>query len=554
MSIGRPGEARIGWASDPLWWRTPYRLSSAWRIALVVFVAAFASLAITHRPTHLALPRDAAVHDLYADPGARQALRAGRVTRIDVLTFDQTFDHVDAYHGSRLVFTTDIARNGAVVASADLRSSSPAFGSDIANSPWVIGLLAATFVLMTAVWPLVRVENLDVALTLGFVGSVLLYNHPHPVPFMLVSYPTLAALAIRCAIRALAPARAHASVTPLFDHLTARLGADAQRRILQLTAVAAGLIVAMVGLSSLHVVDVGYAVMEGATLLTHGTLPYHHIPDVLHGDTYPLASYLLYVPFAALTPVRDTWADADATLAVAVIAAIATAVVVGRWRSGAPESSPAPRAESAGLRAAIAWLTFPTVLITVSTGTTDVVLALVLLFALAAWRRPTIATAILALGAWFKLVPLALAPLAFARLRGSGWWRSALVLVGISAPLLAVLLLFGGLHGLRDMLIAIGFQGSRTSSFTPWRLTGTVPLQQLVQAAVLALIVGAAVQLRRDRGLANDRTRLAALFSAVLLGLQLAASYWSFLYLVWVLPLVALMLCRPGEPRLLPRR
>ena len=80
----------------------------------------------------------------------------------------------------------------------------------------------------------------------------------------------------------------------------------------------AGLIVAMVGLSSLHVVDVGYAVMEGATLLTHGTLPYHHIPDVLHGDTYPLASYLLDVPLAALTPVRDAWSDADATLAVTV--------------------------------------------------------------------------------------------------------------------------------------------------------------------------------------------------------------------------------------------
>ena len=124
----------------------------------------------------------------------------------------------------------------------------------------------------------------------------------------------------------------------------------------------------------------------------------------------------------------------------------------------------------------------------------------------------------------------------------------------MSAPLLAVLLLFGGRHGLSDMLIAIGFQGSRTSSFTPWWLTGSVPLQQLVEAAVLALIVGAAVQLRRDRRLATDRTRLAALFSAVLLGLQLAASYWSFLYLVWVVPLVALMLCRPGEPQPLPRR
>lgn len=549
MSVGRLGQAQIDWVGTRRLRTLRHRLAPAWLVAVAVFVVAFAALALAHRPAPLAMTRAAALHALYADAGIRRELETGRVTRIDVMRFDASLDHIAVYQGSRLILTTLVSRTGSVVASVDLRRTSPAWGSGIANSAWVIGLLAATFALMTAVWPLARLENLDVALLLAFVGSVLLYNHSRPGPFMLLTYPALAALAVRCAMRALAPARSGKPATPLFDHLTARLGAERQRRILRITAVAAGLIVAMVGLSSLHVVDVGYAVMEGATLLTHGVLPYHHIPDVLHGDTYPLGSYLLYVPFAALTPVHDVWGDADFTLAVAVVAAVLGAVLLGRSRAGAPNGTSAPVADSAGLRAAIAWLTFPSVLITVSSGTTDVVLGLVLLLAVVAWRAPTAAVSILAVGGWFKLVPLALAPLAVSRVRGSGWWRVALAVGAVSLPMVTVLVLCGGLRGPGEMLAAFGFQGSRTSSFTPWRLAGSVPVQPLIEAAVLALIAGAAVRLRGDRALATDRARVAALFAAILLGLQLAASYWDFLYLAWVIPLVALMLCQPRNPR-----
>jgi hypothetical protein len=55
---------------------------------------------------------------------------------------------------------------------------------------------------------------------------------------------------------------------------------------------------------------------------------------------------------------------------------------------------------------------------------------------------------------------------------------------------------------------------------------------------VLALIAGAAVKVARDRELARDRRRIAALGAAILIGLQLAAAYWAFLYVIWVAALM----------------
>ena len=106
----------------------------------------------------------------------------------------------------------------------------------------------------------------------------------------------------------------------------------------------------MVGVSSPNAVDVIYAVMEGATRLIHGVLPYGHMPgDVIHGDTYPVLSYALYAPLAALAPVRSTWDSVDLALAASVVAgALAAAwalfitVAGGRWRA-APRSAASSR-------------------------------------------------------------------------------------------------------------------------------------------------------------------------------------------------------------------
>jgi hypothetical protein len=215
----------------------------------------------------------------------------------------------------------------------------------------------------------------------------------------------------------------------------------------------------------------------------------------------------------------------------------------GTWRVAGRAGS-----SSDGLRAAIALLAFPPLLATVSTGTTDVVLAALLIVTLLLWRRPGWASAALTGAAWFKAAPVLAVPLLFSRLRGRGWLRALLAGAVVSGVCVGVLVALGGPSGPDRMLSAIGFQFTRSSPYTLWTFVGSEPLQQLAEALTLALVAGAAVKLRRDARLADDPTRLAALFGAVLLGAQIAASFWNYMYLVWALPFLILALFpRPAE-------
>jgi hypothetical protein len=202
----------------------------------------------------------------------------------------------------------------------------------------------------------------------------------------------------------------------------------------------------------------------------------------------------------------------------------------------------APAAEEAGLRAALAWLAFPPLLITASTGTTDVVLAAMLAIAVLLWRRPTACSALLALAGWFKLAPFVLLPLSLAPLRGRRLVSSLVVIAAVSAVPLAILLALGGADGLSDMAHAVAYQFSRGSLQSVWSALGIERLQPVGQACILGFVAGAVVKLRRESALARDRARMAALTAAVLIGLQLAADYWAFLYLVWVMPLACIAL------------
>jgi hypothetical protein len=92
------------------------------------------------------------------------------------------------------------------------------------------------------------------------------------------------------------------------------------------------------------------------------------------------------------------------------------------------------------------------------------------------------------------------------------------------------------------MVRAMSFQFTRSAPQTPWAILGSVPLQQLAEAATLALLAGACVRLRGDDVLAGDLTRVSAIAGAVLLGVQVSANYWSYMYLVWVLPFLVLSL------------
>lgn len=520
-------------------------------VAVVTLAFAWSALLLTHRSTHLAVPKAVAIGYALKDQSVASLLGSVPWNRTDVSPMDSSHEMVGFYRGDRMVATVTIGFNGKHVSldATDLTREKYAFGSNIANDVRMLAMLSVAFMLVTAVWPLWRLRNLDVLVATSTVLAVVLFNRWMLTWMVAVSYPALLYLVARCLGHAARSRHDPAPAVPLYDHLTRQWAPRQRLRVLRLVVFALSLIVAMVGFTSLHVLDVGYAVMEGATQILHGIVPYGHIPDVLHGDTYPIGSYLLYIPFVWFSPVHSAWDNADATLAVAIVAALL--IAGGAWwimrRCYARSSAGSYAEQSASMRAAIAALAFPPLLVTVSTGTTDVVLGAILMIVLLLWRRPVGAGTSLAAAAWFKLAPAVLLPLWLARLRGRQLAGALAAIVLLSSVLLAFVVALGGSAAPVRMLRAISFQFTRSSPHTLWAVVGSVPLQQLAQAATLALIAGACVAIRRDPLLGADLRRLAAFGAAVLICLQISASYWNYMYLVWILPflLVSILACGP---------
>lgn len=526
--------------------RTRLRHPSALLVGAVVLLAAWAALSAT-RTTPRPLPRAVALRAVRDSARAMRVLRVGpRWTSARVSPVEATTTRVTLFRGPQVVAEAAVSARGDVVRFADYRGAPVAYGVPLLQRPLALLIAALAFLLATAVVPLRRTRNLDVAALLALVAPVVLLDERLVVASTLAAVPPLLWLTGRCAWAALGPRRPAAPSRPLLDAVTPGWSDARRLRMLRLAVGVAAACVAMVTVSAQSTVDVGQALMEGATLLTHGTLPYGHMPgDVFHGDVYPLLGYAVYAPLALAMPVHDSWDVANGALIVAAAAALAGAALVARLGcslAASPARTPAERpddaARAAGLRAALAWLTLPPLLVTVSTGTSDVLLGALLVAALVLARRPLASAATILLAGWFKVVPFALLPIWLARLRGRRL-AAALALAAASAAVtLAALVALGGAGAPMRMLHAIAYQADRRTLHSPWTLLGIEWLQPLGQAAVLALVAGATVRARRDSAFAQDPARLAALAGAVLLGVQLTGNYWTYLYLAWVVPCV----------------
>jgi hypothetical protein len=537
------------------------------RPALVAAVAVLAlgavGLSATRHSTPLPIPRSVAIRTVLQHHWRHHELSRLRWDSIVVDAIDSRLERVAFFERGRILAQVALHRDGSIAQALDFRALNVPYGDWIAFEPALLILLSGLFVLVAGVAPWRRIRNLDVLFALTLLAPVELLQHRYVNASVLSAVPGLLYLLGRCTARALGPERPAAPSSPLFDLLTAGWTPARRVRLLRILLVALGLAFVMVCVSSVDAVDVLYAVMEGATKLLRGVLPYGHMPgDIIHGDTYPLLSYVLYVPLAWLSPVNSIWDSVDLPLAVTVAAVLAMAWALFRASStvrpgeGAPGSgAPEPRgrsldSEAAGLRAAVTWLAFPPVLVIASSGTSDVLLAAMLVFAVLLWRRPATSTALLAAAAWFKLAPVALLPIRLAPLRGRRLVRAVGAIALVTLPLLGLLLALGGPQGVMAMVHAISYQFSRGSPQSLWSALGILSLQPVGEAGVLALIAGAMVRLWREPHLAEDPRRMAALSAAVLIALQLAANYWAFLYLVWVLPLLGLSLL--AEPSAVP--
>ena len=257
-----------------------------------------------------------------------------------------------------------------------------------------------------------------------------------------------------------------------------------------------------------NVIDVGIASVEGADRLAAGEPLYGALAN--HGDTYGPALYAAYVPFELVLEPRAA--------AHAAALAFDLGCLLVLWRLG-------------GLLLAYLWAAYPFTLLVSASGANDSLVALLVLSALLAWRRPAACGALTALAGLTKLAPLALAPLLVGRRP---------VAIGAFAAVLAVALAPFDVETLLDR--TLGFQADRDSPFSIW---GGADLVQLaVQIAAVALAVAVAfVPRRRDLG------TVAALAAAVLIAVQLGVDHWFYLYLVWFAPLtwIALLGVEPAR-------
>lgn len=194
---------------------------------------------------------------------------------------------------------------------------------------------------------------------------------------------------------------------------------------------------------------------------------------------------------------------------------------------------------------ALAWLTFPPVLVAASTGGNDVPTALLVVAALALFARPALSAGALALAAWAKVVPGAALLVWLPRLRG----RSLLTACATAGALLAAgvlaIVAVGDSASLGATWDALRFQFERGSWFSVWRQTGWTWAQPVFQAATVAFAALAALEVWRLGPETIGLRRAAALAGAVIALLQIGANHWTYTYLAWLVPFILVALFPP---------
>jgi hypothetical protein len=271
----------------------------------------------------------------------------------------------------------------------------------------------------------------------------------------------------------------------------------------------------------------------GADKVIHGKPLYGKWPsDNAYGYTYGPVAYYVYVPFRWLFGWSGSWDDLPAAHAAAIAFDLLT--LIGLFFLGRMVRGP-----TLGIVLAYAWAAYPFSLWSMNSNTNDTLVGLLVVAALVAVRSASGRGALTGLAGLTKFAPFALGPL---MLRGVGdaWprlrWLAAYVGALAAAVALAMLPVLLDHQLSRFWHDTIDYQANRDTPFSVWGLWGGMGLQRhLVLGATIALSIAVAFVPRR-RGLVE----VAALGGAVLIALQLSASYWLYSYIVWFAPLVLL--------------
>ena len=285
-----------------------------------------------------------------------------------------------------------------------------------------------------------------------------------------------------------------------------------------------------------NVIDVGYAGAIGADRITHGQALYGDFPkDNPSGDTYGPVNYLAYVPFELVAPWHGRWDDVPAAHIAAVFFDLLC--IVGLFLLGRRIRGP-----TMGIALAYAWVTYPFTLFALESNANDGLVAALLVMVLLAAARPALRGVLAALAGMAKFAPLALAPVLSTHTR-PGFWRFWLAFAATAAVALMPVWLQGDVRLFYDR--TVGFQASRDAPLSVWGLYDWPhALQVAVQIFAIGFALLVAVLPRR-----RDVIGLAALMGAILIALQLGATYWFYLYIEWFAPLALVaLIARDAEP------
>jgi hypothetical protein len=379
-----------------------------------------------------------------------------------------------------------------------------------------------------------RLLHLDLLVLVGGFGvSHFFFNKGEIGTSVPLVYPVLAYLLVRMLVAGLRPRRSGERLVPFAPAAYLAIA------IVVLLGFRAGL-----DITNGKVGDVGYGSAIGAWRVEHGKPLYvdSGVNDQ-HFDTYGPVNYLAYYPFVKLFPPSTQQAESPddfelaaaraATLTFDLLTVLGLFLLGGRLRRGR-------EGRMLGLALAYGWVAYPYTLFPLMSNTNDSLVSMLVVFALLAISSPAGRGAFTALGAAAKFAPLALAPL-FATGRGESRSRSwTLFSLAFLAVAIAFVLPFipakGGFTTFYDQ--TIGFQFGRFSPFSIWGQNPSLDtLLTVLKAGVVALAVAVAFVPRQ-----RTTAQVAALAAAVLIGTQLVAIHWFYLYIDWFagLALVAL--------------
>ncbi len=420
------------------------------------------------------------------------------------------------------------------------RGYSGAFGHKL-NAPYVFLPICALFLIGLVDWRrLRRAANLDLLVLLGFGVSHFFFNRAEIGVSVPLVYPLLTYLLVRCAwigVRGFG-----SGIRPVWR--------------------ASWLIVAALFLMGLRIglnmadsgaIDVGYAGVVGADRIAHGEPIYDNFPeDISQGDTYGPVNYYAYVPFERIWPWSGSWDDLPAAHGASVafdVVAFGLLILLGyRIRPG-------PEGRKLAATLAFGWAAYPYTAYVLESNSNDALVSVFLIAVLLALSRPMLRGSMAALATFAKFVPALLVPMLLTyKPRVEGELRPEGADTAPSRSLLKFILGFTlvtivvmawpainpGLHTFYERTIT--YQADRDSPFSIWGQVGLEPLRLTILAAVGLASLALAFR-PRDKTL----TQVAALGAALIIGIQLTAQHWFYLYIVWFYPLLLVAMATATE-------